>query len=158
GAQALDDQVGAHLGGHLDDQLGEAHDPDVGQVRQGLLDHLPALLEREQPVALLGVADGADHDLVEQVRGGLDELPVAVVERVEGPGVQHGGQPRASWCSGTWGPAGSGVWLVGVSLRTMVTTLAPYAFSLTTTQPAGGATGEPDSHTARPASRPPSSS
>ncbi len=55
------------------------------EVRQALGDHLAALLEGEARVGLLGVAQGGDDDLVEDVDGPLDHLEVAVVERVEGP-------------------------------------------------------------------------
>ena len=82
-------------------------DLDVVEVGERLLDHLLALLEREQRLALLRVAHGRDDDLVEEVRGGLDELAVPVVERVERARVEHGRHARVSSCrscGGRWSP------------------------------------------------------
>ena len=89
--------------------------PDVVEVGERLLDHLLALLEREQRLALLGVAHGADDDLVEQVGRGLDDLEVAVVDRVERPGIQH---------AVTRGPRRRQVGF-GDACATMVTTVPP---------------------------------
>src|SRR3546814_1289092 len=61
----LDDEVGSDLGGQVDHQLGEAHHLDVVQVAERLLDHLLALLQREERLALLRVAHGGDHDVIE---------------------------------------------------------------------------------------------
>ena len=47
-------------------------------------DHVAALVEVEEGLGLLGITDSRDHDLVEDLRGALDDLEVAVVERVEG--------------------------------------------------------------------------
>ena len=96
--QALDDEVGADLLGDVDDELGEVHHLDVVEVGERLADHLLALVEGEERLALLRVADGADDDLVEEERRRLDELAVPVVERVERPRIEHGGH-RALWCS-----------------------------------------------------------
>jgi len=74
-------------------------------VRHRLLEHLLALLQVEERLALLGVAQRSHDDLVEQARGTLDDLEMAVVERVERPGDEGDGHDGA--CS-PWA-AGSGV-------------------------------------------------
>ena len=79
------------LAGQVDDQAGEHRDLDVVEVGDRLLDHLLALVEGEQRLALLRVAHGRDDDLVEQARRGLDDLEVAVVDRVERSGIQDCG-------------------------------------------------------------------
>ena len=71
-------------------------DPDVAQVGERLLDHRLTLVEREERLALLRVAHRGDHDVVEQVRGRLDQLAVSVVERVERARVEHGGHGERS--------------------------------------------------------------
>ena len=53
---------------------------------QALGDHVAALVEVEERLGLLGVANGGDDDLVEDVRGALDDLEVPVVEGIKGAG------------------------------------------------------------------------
>ena len=89
GAEALDDEVGADLLGDVDDQLGEADDLDVVDMGERLLDHLLALVEIEERFALLRVAHRRDDHGVEEVGGCLDQLHVAVVDRVERARIQH---------------------------------------------------------------------
>ena len=57
-----------------------------GQVGHHLLEHGLALLEVEERQALLGVAQGGHHHLVEEPTGPFHDLEVPVVEGVEGPG------------------------------------------------------------------------
>ena len=61
-------------------------DPDVLHVGQGLGDHVAALVEVEQRLGLLGVANRRHDDLVEDQRGALDDLEVPVMEGIEGSG------------------------------------------------------------------------
>ncbi len=55
---------------------------------QDLFEHALALLERKEGLALLGVAQGGHHDLVEEAGGPLDYFEMSVVEGVEGSGEQ----------------------------------------------------------------------
>ena len=59
-----------------------------GRCATDLLEHRLALLEVEERLALLGVAQGGHDDLVEEPAGPLDDLEVPVVEGVERPGEE----------------------------------------------------------------------
>ena len=67
----------------------------LGEVRERLFEHLLALVEVEERLGLLGVAQRGHHHLVEELRGPLDHLEVAVVERVERAG-ERGRRSRGS--------------------------------------------------------------
>ena len=69
----------------------------VVEVGDALLDHRLALLEVEQRLALLRVAHRGDDDLVEEPGGRLDDLEVAVVDRVERPRVEDARQRGSGW-------------------------------------------------------------
>jgi len=66
------------------------------------LEHLLALLQVEERLALLGVAQRSHDDLVEQARGTLDDLEMAVVngsnDRDEGDGHDGACSP---WAAGS---------------------------------------------------------
>src|SRR5581483_6183515 len=128
-SKSLHDEVGADVLGEIDDELREVHDPHVVEVAQRLLDHRLAILEAEQRLALLRVAHRGDDHFVEQVRGGLHHLAVAVVERVERTRVQDRGH-------------------AGTSRRTMVTTVLPYRRDLITAHGSPGSTSRSLSTTA----------
>ena len=91
GPQALHDEVGTYRAGEIDHQTGKHGDPHIGQVRDALLDHLLAFLEREERLALLRVAHGGDDHFVEELGRDLDDLDVAVVERIKGSRVEDDG-------------------------------------------------------------------
>ena len=70
----------------VDDELREARDLDVVEVRHRLGQHILALLEGEHALALLRVAHGRHDHLVEEPRRDLDQLEVAVVDGSNDPG------------------------------------------------------------------------
>ena len=57
-------------------------------VDQRFGDHVAALVQVEEGLGLLRIADCGDHDLVKDVRRALDDFEVAVVKRVERTGNQ----------------------------------------------------------------------
>src|SRR5205823_223403 len=92
-------------------------------------------VDTEQRLALSGIADRRDDELVEQPRGGLEDLEVAVRGRVERPRTEGG--PHEGFRR--W--------------HMRVTTVVPYRFTLTTSQLSGGSIGRSLSATTTPASR-----
>ena len=95
--QALHDRLGAVLLGEVDEQALEELDPHVGEVRDLLGEHLLALLEREERLRLLRVADHRDDDVVEMARGPLDDVEVTVGDGIERARAQGGGHACSCW-------------------------------------------------------------
>ena len=88
-AQALDDEVGAGVGGRLHRQPVELLDLDGRQVGEAGGGELDALVGSEQSGRLLVVVQHADHDVAEQLHRLVDDVDVAEVERIEAAGDQH---------------------------------------------------------------------
>src|SRR5699024_3012152 len=105
--------------GEVDHEAGVKGHADPGKMGGGLLDELHALIQREEASALVGVTDDGDDDLVPQIGGDLDELEMAVVDRIEGSRVKdscHSSTP---------------VWMRNV------TTVPPYLRLLSASMPSG---------------------
>src|SRR5207245_2960032 len=81
------------------------------------------------------IAHRRDDHLIEQERGGLDELLMSVVEGVERARIEHGRHVSVSCGSASL-------------RRQMVTTVVPYVRVLITAQPAPGSIGRSLSSTA----------
>ena len=88
GPQAADDGRRPHVAGHVHQKRRHRDDAHRGEMGDDLFEHALALLETEQGLALLGVAQGGHHDLVKEPAGPLDNLEVPVVEGVERPGEE----------------------------------------------------------------------
>ena len=73
----------AVLPGEVDEQTLEELDADVRQVLGRLLQHLLTVLEAEQRLRLLRVADHGDDDLVEVPGRAFDDVEVAEGHRIE---------------------------------------------------------------------------
>ena len=72
-------------------------DLDVRHPVQRLVQEGDALVEGEHRLLVLRVPDDADHEAVEDARGALDHVDVAVGDRVEGAwidGCDHGCSKR----------------------------------------------------------------
>src|SRR5437764_12093358 len=89
GADAAHDAVGALAGDQVDEEPVERDDAQVrahAEVRRRLVDHLEALLHGEERL-LRGIGHDGHDDLVEDREAALDDVHVAVVERIEHPGI-----------------------------------------------------------------------
>jgi hypothetical protein len=69
--------------GVVDEQALERADVNVREVRGDFPQHLLALLEREQRLRLLRVADHGHDDVLEVARRPLDDVEMTVRHRVE---------------------------------------------------------------------------
>ena len=78
------------LAGEIDEQALEELDLDVVEVGRRLLQHLLALLEAEQRLRLLRIADHGDDDDVEVPGRALDDVEVAQGDWIEGPRAEGG--------------------------------------------------------------------
>ena len=101
GTESLHDEVAVLGAGEINHQAIEHGDAHGGQVGERFVQHRLALGEVEERLALLRVAHRRHHDLVEQHHGRLDDLEVAVVERVERPRIEDLGQALHSITAGT---------------------------------------------------------
>src|SRR5499426_3639571 len=95
GADAPHDAVGALARDQVDQQSVEGHDAKVAEVRGGVVDHLEPLLHREERL-LRRIGDDRDDELVEDLQAALDDIDVAVVDRIEHAWIDgalgHGGK------------------------------------------------------------------
>ena len=66
-------------------------DAHVAEVGDELDEHLLALLEREERLRLLRVPDDGDDHLLEMGGGALDDVEMAVGDRIERAGDECGG-------------------------------------------------------------------
>ncbi len=73
----------------VDQQTLEGIDLDVGEVSADLAQHLHAFLHCEEGV-LFRVEQQGNDKAAEQARSPLDEVEVAVGDRVEGPRIDGG--------------------------------------------------------------------
>jgi hypothetical protein len=89
GADAAQQDAGALAAGVVDQQALEGVDLNVGQVSADLAEHLHPLLHGEERI-FLRVEQQGDDQAVEEARGPLDEVEVAVGDRVERPRVDGG--------------------------------------------------------------------
>src|SRR6202011_1956040 len=103
-----------------------------------LLEHGLALLEVEEGLALLWVAQRRNDHLVEQTAGAFDDLQMPVVKGVEGSREEPDLHELVPF------------------RRATVTSVPPYRRSLVITQPSGSTTGAADSITTILARRAPS--
>jgi len=62
----------------------EIVDDTYGAYRTAACESSPYLLEVEERFGLLGITNRRHHDLVEDLRGALDDLEVSVMKGVEG--------------------------------------------------------------------------
>src|SRR4051794_60691 len=91
-AQALHDHLRVPAAREVDDELLEDVDLDVADRRQLVAQELDALLDREHRLLVVGIADDADDDPVEDPRGALDHVDVPVRDGVVRAGVDGGDQ------------------------------------------------------------------
>ena len=82
--------------GEVDEQPLEELDAHVRQVAEHLVQHLLALLEREERLRLLRVADHGHDHVVEVPTGPLDDVEVTVGHGVERSRTEGGGQGGAA--------------------------------------------------------------
>ena len=95
GPEALHDRGRVVVAREVDEQALEELDRDVAEVRGLLVEHVLALLEGEQRLRLLRVADDRDDDVVEVPRGPLDDVEMTEGDRVEGTRAECGGHGAA---------------------------------------------------------------
>ena len=95
GPEALHDRLGAVVAGEVDEQALEELDAHVVEVGDLLGEHLLALLEREERLRLLRVADDRHDDVVEVARGPLDDVEVTVGDGIERARAEGGGHAVA---------------------------------------------------------------
>src|SRR5579863_2716136 len=141
-AQSSHDRRRADIACDVHDQGRDTDDPHAREVCERLLDHLRALFDREERLALLGVAQGCDDHLVEEARRTLHDLEMTVVERVERP--REEGHPHR--CPLRAPAAGAS------DERATVTSVPPYRRDLAAIQPGGSSISVLDSSTATSAS------
>ena len=123
----------------------------LGRWADRLLEHLLALVEVEQGLALLGVAQGGHHHLVEQP--GTPARPPRGGRCGRGRTSPGRGRPSRARSLAERVVCGS---CVGVE-RATVTSVPPYRRDLVTTQPPARRSGRDDSSTAMSARSEPSS-
>src|SRR2546421_7157473 len=82
GADTAHDAVGALARDQVDQEPVERDDAEVAEPGCRLVDHLEALLDREQRL-LRGIRDDRDDQLVEDLEAALDDVDVAVVYGIE---------------------------------------------------------------------------
>src|SRR4051812_26210792 len=100
--EALHDRRRVVVAREVDQQALEELDRHVPEVRGLLVEHVLALLEREERLRLLRVADDRDDDMVEVARGPLDDVEVTEGDRVEGTRAECGGHgATGSSCAGS---------------------------------------------------------
>src|SRR6185436_5294806 len=81
-------RVDAMLSREVDEQALEELDADVGQMLGRFLEHLLAILEAEQRLRLLRVADHGDDHFVEMPGRPFDDVEVAEGHRIERSGAE----------------------------------------------------------------------
>src|SRR3989454_5379779 len=95
GADPPHDAVGPFACHQVDQKPVERDDAKVAQLRGGLVDHLESFFHREERL-LRGIGDHRDDELVEDLEAALDDVDVAVVDRIEHTGIDsalgHGGR------------------------------------------------------------------
>lgn len=88
--QALDDSGGANGGREINEQVIEADDLDIGELRRDLAGKFDALVEREKRSATLALRCGdADDDLVGHAARASNDVQVAKGDGVKGSGNQE---------------------------------------------------------------------
>src|SRR5581483_10613556 len=92
-AQPLHDRLRLPLAGELDDELAEDVDLDVLEVRERAAKEIDALLDREQRLLVVRVADDADDDPVEDPGCARDHVDVSVRHRVVRARANRGDHP-----------------------------------------------------------------
>src|SRR5207247_9955533 len=88
-AQALDQRRRPARAGELNRQALEARDLDSVPAFQRFLDQLDPLLDSEQMLPLFGVGSDRDDNTVEDAERAVDDVEVAVGERVEAARVDR---------------------------------------------------------------------
>ena len=81
-AKALHHRLGIVLAREVDDELVEHVDGDVGEAGDSILEKGDPLLDGEQRLLVVRVADDADDDVVERRSGATDHVEVAEGDRV----------------------------------------------------------------------------
>src|SRR5207247_8307669 len=87
GTQSLDQSRRPERAGELNRQAREARDLDAVSPFQRFLDQRDPLLDCEQRLPLVGVGGNRDDHAVEDAECAVDDVEVAVGERVEAAGV-----------------------------------------------------------------------
>jgi hypothetical protein len=99
-AQAPDDRAGPTYAAQVDGQTIERLDLDPvkrpARIAEGIADHPDPRLHIQQR-SLARVGQHGDDQRVEHVRGTLDDVEVAVRDRVERPGIDRDRLHRSSW-------------------------------------------------------------
>src|SRR5438132_7737912 len=130
-SKALHDHLRVPLAGEVHDELGEDGDLDVAEVSERLVQERDPFVEREHRRLVVGIADDADDDTVEDPRRARDHVDVTQHHGVVAAGTDR----RDHWCS------------------KIVTRVDPYLRLVRTARPAScGSAFAADSSTTRPSS------